>query len=93
MVNTDDFSGNTALYKSIADCCRESVIIFDNYGDIKYANSVAIEETGYANQSFFRKQFNVLCFVNKELKSVAIFGDSLDLRKMHYLQFLLHRIL
>lgn len=49
MVNTDDFSGNTALYKSIADCCRESVIIFDNYGDIKYANSVAIEETGYAD--------------------------------------------
>lgn len=35
---------------------------------------------------FYRKQFYVLCFVNKDLKSVAIFVDNLDIRKMHYLQ-------
>lgn len=35
---------------------------------------------------FFRKQFYVLCFINPELKSVAIFTDKMDIRKMHYLQ-------
>lgn len=35
---------------------------------------------------FFRKQFYVLCFINPELKSVAIFVDRMDIRKMHYLQ-------
>lgn len=35
---------------------------------------------------FYRKQFFVLCYINPELKSVAIFSDKLDIRKMHYLQ-------
>lgn len=35
---------------------------------------------------FFRKQFYVLCFINPELKSVVIFTDKMDMRKMHYLQ-------
>lgn len=35
---------------------------------------------------FFQKQFYVLCFINPELKSVALFVDSLDLRRLHYLQ-------
>ena len=34
----------------------------------------------------FRKVFNVLCFVNPEIKSTIIFCESLDTRKMHYLQ-------
>ena len=35
---------------------------------------------------FFSKQLQVLCFVNPELKSVYIITDSMDMRKMHYLQ-------
>lgn len=35
---------------------------------------------------FFRKVFNVLCFIHPENKSVVIFTDSMDVRRMHYLQ-------
>lgn len=35
---------------------------------------------------FFRKTFYVLCFINPEKKSVYIFADKMDVRKMHYLQ-------
>lgn len=35
---------------------------------------------------FYRKQFYVLCFINPELKSVILFVDNMDIRKMHYLQ-------
>lgn len=35
---------------------------------------------------FYRKQFLVMCFINPAIKSVAIFVDNLDLRKLHYLQ-------
>ena len=35
---------------------------------------------------FYRKQFFVMCFINPTLKSVIIFVDNLDMRKMHYLQ-------
>lgn len=34
----------------------------------------------------FRNQFYTLCFINPELKSVAIFVDSLSISKLHYLQ-------
>jgi hypothetical protein len=35
---------------------------------------------------FYKKQFLTMCFINPDKKSVAIFVDSLDMRKMHYLQ-------
>lgn len=35
---------------------------------------------------FFRKTFYVLCFVNPKSKSVVVFADNMDIRKMHYLQ-------
>lgn len=35
---------------------------------------------------FYRKSFAVDCYINPELKSVIIFADNLDIRKMHYLQ-------
>lgn len=35
---------------------------------------------------FYRKSFNVLCFINPTNKCVMIFIDNMDLRKMHYLQ-------
>lgn len=35
---------------------------------------------------FFRKTFYVLCFINPEKKSVYLFTDRMDVKKMHYLQ-------
>lgn len=35
---------------------------------------------------FYRKTFNVICFINPDKKSVAIFTDNLNMRTMHYLQ-------
>ena len=36
--------------------------------------------------AFFRKVFTVLCFINPELKSVLLFTEGMDIRRMHYLQ-------
>ena len=35
---------------------------------------------------FYQRQFLTMCFINPERKSVAIFVDNMDMRKMHYLQ-------
>ena len=35
---------------------------------------------------FFKKTFYALCFINPEKKSVIVFVDNMDIRKMHYLQ-------
>ena len=35
---------------------------------------------------FFRKIFAVTCFINPETKSVVVFTEAMDTRKMHYLQ-------
>lgn len=35
---------------------------------------------------FYRKAFNVDCYINPELKSSVIFVDRLDYKKFHYLQ-------
>lgn len=35
---------------------------------------------------FFRKSFYVLCFINPRTKSVCLFVDNMDARRMHYLQ-------
>lgn len=35
---------------------------------------------------FFKNKFYCLCFINPTTKSVVIFVDNLDIRKMHYLQ-------
>lgn len=34
----------------------------------------------------FRTQFNTLCFINPEIKSVIVFVDNLNTSKLHYLQ-------
>lgn len=36
--------------------------------------------------TFFKKTFYALCFINPEKKSVIVFVDNMDIRKMHYLQ-------
>lgn len=35
---------------------------------------------------FYQKSFKVVCFINPEFKSVALFVDQLTLQKLHYLQ-------
>lgn len=35
---------------------------------------------------FYQKSFKVICFINPELKSVALFVERLNLQKLHYLQ-------
>lgn len=35
---------------------------------------------------FFRKTFYVLCYINPHSRSVAIYTEGMDVRKMHYLQ-------
>lgn len=35
---------------------------------------------------FYQKSFKVICFVNPELKSTALFVEQLNLQKLHYLQ-------
>lgn len=37
-------------------------------------------------KAFYRKSFNLDCYVNPELKSSIVFVENLDNKKMHYLQ-------
>lgn len=37
-------------------------------------------------KEFYRKSFNVLCFINPKKKNAIIFVENLDHRKLHYLQ-------
>ena len=66
-----DSDSNLANMKIIAD---RFVSVFPGYHRLdKFAE-------------FYRKSFAVDCYINPELKSVIIFADCLDIRKMHYLQ-------
>ena len=63
----------------------------DNYANLELINTTFLKvykDWGRLEKvtDFFRKQFRVLCFINPELKSVALFTDTLDMRRMHYLQ-------
>ena len=35
---------------------------------------------------FYQKSFRVVCFINQNTKSVALFVDNLNMQKLHYLQ-------
>lgn len=37
-------------------------------------------------KAFYRKSFNLDCYINPELKSTIVFVENLDNKKMHYLQ-------
>lgn len=45
---------------------------------------------GYHRQeklkAFYRKSFNLDCYINPDLKSTIVFVENLDVKKMHYLQ-------
>lgn len=36
--------------------------------------------------AFFQKSFSLLCFGNTDIRSVVVFVDFMDIRKMHYIQ-------
>lgn len=63
----------------------------DNYACLELMKSTFCEvypgwhQLGKVTE-LFRKTFYVLCFINPETKSVVIFTDNMDIRKMHYLQ-------
>lgn len=56
----------------------------------KIKKSLPSEYAGYRRlekvEAFYRKSFMVDCYINPELKSVIVFVDSMDYRKLHYLQ-------
>lgn len=53
-------------------------------------NSFAEVYTGWEYvskvETFYHKSFRVICFVNPEMKTVALFVEQLNLQKLHYLQ-------
>ncbi len=47
------------------------------YGDWQFLDKISL---------FYQKSFRVICFINPNVKSVALFVDNLNLQKLHYLQ-------
>lgn len=66
-----DQVSNMACFKAIES---EFPLIYDGYHRLDKL------------QAFYRKSFAVDCYINPDLKSVIVFVDSLDNKKMHYLQ-------
>lgn len=63
----------------------------DNYACLELMKSTFCEVySGFHRlekvTDFFKKTFYVLCFINPTTKQVVLFVDSLNLRKLHYLQ-------
>lgn len=76
-------------------------IIIHNLRSVRQADNLAVIECLKRNftsrnrdgwvlldkvTEFYRKSFNVICFINPNIRAVTIFVDLLDLRKLHYLQ-------
>lgn len=66
-----DIDGNKNCFKAIEEC-------------------FVAQHEGYSRldkmTAFFEKSFPVMCFINAETKNVIFFVDTMDVRKMHYLQ-------
>ena len=63
----------------------------DNKAWLDYAdNSFCGDHPGFVRldkvTAFFRKAFDVSCFINAETRCVQLFTTRLDMRKLHYLQ-------
>lgn len=50
-------------------------------------------KTEDAIEALFRKSFQALCFLNKDLKSAVLFVDRMNLRKWHFIQVAIFRSL
>ena len=81
------------------DMCGSGLFIVHSFRGLEEdiaANMKAVEE-GFAKlysrysklekiTSFFKKSFQVACFINPEKKNVIFFVDRMNLRRMHFLQ-------
>lgn len=87
----------SAIFSNYQDIGR--VITIHNFEGTERGNAAWMEvvEKSFENvypdwhrvekvTTFFRKVFNVTCFINPTIQSVCVFVDSLTVRKMHYLQ-------
>lgn len=71
------YFNNTTL-KANQDCFNLIVSEFENtYPGYKKLDKIT---------EFYRKAFPVVCFLNTELKSIALFVEQMDYRRFHYLQ-------
>ena len=88
-----------AMTSSIADIALDGVIYVHNLNGSTEGNAAAFNslQEAFTNifpgytvlekiGAFYQKAFKVLCFINEEKKSVAVFVDRLDNKKLHYLQ-------
>lgn len=72
------YSLQTASHQQFEPCVKAAKAWFDaNRDDWQILNKVT---------DFFRKSFEVYCFLNVEIKSVCIIVENLDVKKLHYLQ-------
>lgn len=63
--------GNAASFKAIE---KKFTSVYEGYHQLDKL------------KAFYRKAFNLDCYVNPELKSTVVFVENLDNKKMHYLQ-------
>lgn len=69
---------NSMTQKANQDCFALVVAEFENtYPGYKKLEKIT---------EFYRKAFPVACFINTELKSIALFVEQMDYRRFHYLQ-------
>lgn len=69
---------NNMTQKANQDCFAVIVEEFENtYPGYKKLDKIT---------EFYRKAFPVVCFLNTELKSIALFIEQMDYRRFHYLQ-------
>lgn len=85
MVSTDVSSRGTIYIHNLNNSADANAIAFsylrEKFADVFPGFAVLERIT-----AFYQKAFEVLCFINEEQKSVAIFVDRLDNKKLHYLQ-------
>ena len=74
-IHIHNLSSDTTSNAFALSCIREKFV------DI-YPDYVLLERI----TAFYKKAFEVLCFINEERKSVVVFVDRLDNKKLHYLQ-------
>ena len=67
---------------SDSDSNKTNLKILESYFTGHYTGYYRLEKI----KEFYRKSFNVDCYVNPENKSVIVFVDKLDNKKLHYLQ-------
>lgn len=85
VVYVDDFDNGTFYVHNLcnsSDNNMASMSVLEKKLPAVYPGYARLE----AITAFFRKTFNVDCFINTEKKCVLVFVDSMDNRKMHYLQ-------